>query len=45
MGIMKAFLPHTTEPIAHLAGADVAHPELAGMRERRATTASGRSTH
>jgi glyceraldehyde-3-phosphate dehydrogenase (NAD(P)) len=43
MGIMKAFLPHTTEPIAHLAGADVAHPELAGMRERRATTASARS--
>ena len=27
--IRKAFLPRTTLPIAHVTGADVAHPEMA----------------
>ncbi|HEU5173601.1 MAG TPA: type II glyceraldehyde-3-phosphate dehydrogenase [Gemmatimonadaceae bacterium] len=29
LGIMKAFLPRTTLPIAHVTGADVTHPEMA----------------
>ena len=36
LGVTKAFLPRTTQPVAHVTGADVAHPELAAMRERRA---------
>ena len=36
LGITKAFLPLTTQPITHLAGADVAHPELASVRAQRA---------
>ncbi len=36
LGITKAFLPRTTQPIPHLAGAEIAHPDLAALRERRA---------
>jgi glyceraldehyde-3-phosphate dehydrogenase (NAD(P)) len=36
LGITKAFLPSTTQPIAHVAGGDVAHPELPALRARRA---------
>lgn len=36
MGIVKAFLPHTTQPIAHLAGPDVAHPDIAAVRSTHA---------
>lgn len=32
MGIVKAFLPATTQPIAHVFGTDVAHPPLNGAR-------------
>jgi glyceraldehyde-3-phosphate dehydrogenase (NAD(P)) len=36
MGISKAFLPRTTRPVAHVAGADIAHPPVERVRERRA---------
>src|SRR5690606_26979995 len=36
LGITKAFLPRTTQPVAHVTGAAVAHPELPTVRERRA---------
>jgi glyceraldehyde-3-phosphate dehydrogenase (NAD(P)) len=35
LGIVKAFLPETTERVAHLAGAGVAHPEMGSGRARR----------
>jgi glyceraldehyde-3-phosphate dehydrogenase (NAD(P)) len=35
LGIVKAFLPETTEPVRHLAGAGVAHPEMGSARARR----------
>src|SRR5690606_517163 len=36
LGVLKAFLPRTTQPIAHLTGDDVAHPQLVAMRDRHA---------
>lgn len=36
LGIMKTFLPATTQPIAHLAGDDVAHPEIQAVRATHA---------
>lgn len=36
LGVTKAFLPRTTQPVAHVTGAGVAHPELPAVRERRA---------
>ena len=36
LGITKAFLPRTTESIAHVIGADVAHPAIDAVRARRA---------
>jgi glyceraldehyde-3-phosphate dehydrogenase (NAD(P)) len=36
LGITKAFLPRTTQPVAHVMGAGVAHPEIPAVRERRA---------
>ena len=35
MGVTKAFLPHTTQPIAHLAGSEVSHPEIEAVRTVR----------
>ena len=36
LGITKTFLPSTTRPIPHLAGAEVEHPEIEAVRARRA---------
>ena len=36
MGITKTFLPHTTQPIEHLVGADVRHPDIEAVRATRA---------
>ena len=36
LGITKSFLPATTRPIAHLAGDDVAHPEISAVRATHA---------
>ena len=36
LGITKTFLPATTRPVPHLAGADVEHPEIEAVRARRA---------
>ena len=36
LGITKTFLPATTRPIPHLAGAEVEHPEIKAVRARRA---------
>src|SRR5690606_2513379 len=34
LGVTKAFLPHTTAPVAHVTGSGVAHPDIARMRSR-----------
>lgn len=36
LGITKTFLPATTQPIAHLAGPDVAHPAIEAVRATHA---------
>lgn len=36
LGITKMFLPSTTQPIAHLAGPGVSHPEFEAVRASRA---------
>jgi hypothetical protein len=36
LGITKTFLPRTTQPIEHLAGTDVEHPEIEAVRATHA---------
>ncbi len=36
LGVTKAFLPSTTQPVPHLAGPEVAHPELEAIRAAQA---------
>ena len=35
LGITKAFLPQTTQPVAHVAGDEIEHPSIDVLRERR----------
>ena len=36
MGITKTFLPSTTQPVAHVAGPEVPHPAIEGVRAQHA---------